>query len=179
MFKESLKELRSTKNLVTMAMLCAVNVVTSWFAINLSPTLKITFSYLSMSMIGHLFGPSCGIICGLILDTLKFIVKPSGAYNPLWALIEMGAGLLYGVLLYKKKITMQRCFLTKFIVSLIMNVLLTSALMAFLYSKGFIFYASSRVLKNLILWPIESSLMYLILSRVAKLFKKDNEDYEL
>ncbi|MBQ1512144.1 MAG: folate family ECF transporter S component [Erysipelotrichaceae bacterium] len=173
MFKESLKELRSTRNLVAMAMLCALNVVTSWFSIPLSPTLKISFSYLSMSMIGHLFGPSCGIICGFILDTVKFVIKPSGPYNPLWALVEMGAGLLYGVLLYKKKPTVKRCFITKFIVSLVMNVLITSALMAFLYTKGFIFYASSRTLKNLILWPIESTVMYLILTRVAVLFKRD------
>ena len=58
MFKESFNEFSKTRNLVIMAMLCAVNVVTSWFSIPLSDTLKITFSFLSMSLIGHLFGPS-------------------------------------------------------------------------------------------------------------------------
>ena len=166
MFKESFNELTKTRSLVTMAMLCAVNVVTSWFSVPLSDTLKITFSYLSMSLIGHLYGPTCGMLCGLILDTVKFIIKPSGPYNPLWSIVEMGAGLLYGIFLYKKTATIQRCFITKFIVSLLMNVLLTPLFLSFMYSKGFYFYMSSRVVKNLILWPIESILMYLLISRI-------------
>ena len=119
-----------------------------------------------------------GNVSGIDREKGLFVIKPSGPYNPLWALVELGAGLLYGILLYRKQATVKRCFITKFIVSLIMNVLITSALMAFLYSKGVIFYASSRVVKNLLLWPIESTLMYLMLSRVAVLFKRDPKPEE-
>lgn len=171
-FKESFKEFYSTRNLVTMSMLCAVNVVTSWFSIPLSDTLKITFSFLTMSMIGYLYGPTCGIICGFVLDNVKFFIKPSGAYTPLFTIVEMSAGLLYGLLLYKKDVTLVRCFVTKFTVSLICNILLTPWFLDILYGKGFIYYASSRILKNLILWPIESILMYILLSRVAKPMRK-------
>ena len=168
MFKESFNELKSTRALVTMAMLCAVNVATSYFAINLTDTLKITFSFISMSLIGHLYGPTCGAICGLILDTVKFIMNPSGPYNPLWALVEMTAGVLYGIGLYKKYASAPRCFATKFVVSLICNILLTPLFLSFMYSRGFYYYMSTRVLKNLILWPIESTVMYLIMSRIDK-----------
>ena len=81
MFKESFKEFFNTRNLVTMAMLCALNVVTSWFSIPLSDTLKITFSFLTMSLIGYLYGPTCGMICGFALDNIKFFIKPSGPYS--------------------------------------------------------------------------------------------------
>ena len=171
MFKESFNEFSKTRNLVIMAMLCAVNVVTSWFPIPLSDTLKITFSFLSMSLIGHLFGPSCGAVCGLVLDTVKFIIKPSGPYNPLWAIVEMAAGVIYGVLLYKKTATVQRCFITKFIVSLLCNVILTPLFLSFMYSKGFIYYMSTRVVKNLLLWPIESMLMFIIMNRIDAYLK--------
>ena len=171
MFKQSLNEFSKTRNIVIMAMLCAVNVVTSWISIPLSDTLKITFSFLSMSLIGHLFGPSCGAICGLALGTIKFIIKPSGPYNPLWAIIEMLAGVIYGVMLYKKTATIKRCFITKFIVSLLLNVILTPLFLSFMYSKGFIYYMSTRVLKNLILWPIESMLMFIIINRIDAYMK--------
>ena len=174
LFKDSAGELKNLRSLVIMAMLCAVNVVTSYFSISLSPTLKIAFSYLSMSMIGFLFGPVSGAFCGILLDTVKFIVNPSGPYNPLWALIEANSGILFGLMLYKKEPTMIRCFVTKFIVSLIQNVILTPLALTVTYrnSKGFIYYASARVVKNIILWPIESLLMFLVLLRIAIYIKK-------
>lgn len=172
MFKQSFKEFFSTRNLVTMAMLCAVNVVTSWFSIPLSDTLKITFSFLSMSLIGYLYGPVCSMFCGFALDNIKFFIKPSGPYSPLWTIVEVAAGLLYGILLYKKEVTITRCFITKFIVSLLCNILLTPFFLSLMYSKGFVYYASTRIVKNLILWPIESILMYLILSRIGKYVRK-------
>ena len=172
MFKQSFKEFFNTRNLVTMAMLCAVNVVTSWFSIPLSDTLKITFSFLSMSVIGYLYGPVCGMFCGFALDNIKFFIKPSGPYSPLWTIVEVCAGLLYGVLLYKKEATVVRCFVTKFIVSLLCNILLTPFFLSLMYSKGFIYYASTRIVKNLILWPIESILMYLILSKIVSHIRK-------
>ena len=97
-----------------MAMLCAVNVVTSWFSIPLSDTLKITFSFLSMSVIGYLYGPVCGMFCGFALDNIKFFINPSGPDSAFWTIVEICAGLLSGILLYKKEATIVRCFVTKF-----------------------------------------------------------------
>ena len=40
-----------------------------------------------------------------------------------------------------------------------------------MYSKGFIYYMSTRVVKNLLLWPIESMLMFIIMNRIDAYLK--------
>ncbi len=170
-FKESIQEFKSTRNFVTMALLCALNVVLSYFSISISDTLKLTFSYLTMSIIGMLFGPACGGLLGILLDNIKWIVNPSGPYLVLFGITEMLAGVIYGVMLYKKEITIQRCFITKLIINVSLNIFLTPLWLHILYGGAYWAYVTARVFKNLVMWPIESVIMYFLLKRVKE-FRK-------
>lgn len=176
MLKESLSEFRKLKNMVYIAMLCALNVVLSYFSIPLGPELKIGLSFLTMTVIGYLYGPAVGGICGLILDQVKFLVNPSGDYLLIWSIIEISAGFLYGLILYKKKPSVSRCFVAKLLVSLLCNILLTPLLLTVLYGggmAGFITRISARLLKNVLLLPIETGIMFILLSRLEVYFRKD------
>ena len=162
----------TTKNLTRLATLYALNILLSYIYIPLGVDLKITFAFLTMSVIGYLYGPIVAGTSGLILDTLKFLVNPTGIYNPLWALTEVLAGVLYGLCLHNKEINLTRCMITKFLVNLLCNVILTSLLMSVLYTKGFIYYAGSRIIKNLILFPLEGFIMTYILLKVEEWIRK-------
>ncbi len=176
MLKQSLSEFKSLRNMVYIAMLCALNVILSNFAIPIGPELKITFSYLTMSVIGYLFGPAVGGICGLILDQVKFLVNPSGDYMFIWSLIEITAGFLYGLVLYRKKPQITRCFISKLLVTVICNILMTPLFLTLLYGGGmaaFITRVTARLLKNLILLPVEAGIMFLLLSRLEKYIHRE------
>ena len=175
MLKESLLEFKQVKNMVYIAMLCALNVVLSYFSVPLAPELRLGFSFLTMSVIGYLYGPAVGGICGLILDQVKFLVNPTGDYLLIWSIIEISAGFLYGLVLYKKKPSFARCLVAKFLVSLLCNIILTPLLLTVLYGGGlaaFITRISARILKNIILLPIEASIMFVLLSRLEAYFRK-------
>ena len=159
--------------MVYIAMLCALNVILSNFAITISANLKITFSFLTMSVIGYMFGPAVGGICGLILDQVKFLVNPSGDYLFIWSVIEITSGFLYGLILYRKKVEYSRCFTTKLIVSVICNILMTPLFLTVLYGggmAGFITRVTARIVKNIVLLPVEAGVMYILLRRIAKYF---------
>jgi ECF transporter S component (folate family) len=172
MFKSSFKEFFNTRNFVTMAMLCAMNVVLSWFSVRLTSTLKIGFSYLTMGLLGHWFGPVCAGLLGLVLDSVKWLIRPDGPYLILFGVTELLAGVIYGVMLYHQKVTLVRCFLTKFLINALLNVLLTPAWLTILYGGSYWAYVAARIVKNLILWPIESVILYFLLTRLDQATKR-------
>ena len=73
------------------------------------------------------------------------------------------AGVLYGCFYYKKPITFWRVLLAKFVVMLICNVILNTLCLSVLYGKGFMVILPARVIKNLIMWPIDSMIFYSVL----------------
>lgn len=154
--------------LTLIAMLCSLNIILSFFSIPLpfAPYIKITFSYLTMCVIGYIYGWKYGVLLGCILDNIKFILHPNGSYIFLFTLVEMAAGLIYGLMLFHKKPTLVRCFVTRMIVSISLNVIATPLILCLYYGNTFVYWAATRLVKNVVLLPIESYFMYVILNRV-------------
>jgi ECF transporter S component (folate family) len=107
LFKSSAKELFGAKkrttiiNLVICSMLIALSMVIEALSIDL-PFGKINFAFIPLAAIGMLFGPTVGIVAGGICDVLGFLVHPSGAFLPLYTLIGMFQGMIYGLILYRR-----------------------------------------------------------------------------
>ena len=104
MFKNSALELKSLRCITVTAMLIALNLVLKSVTIYLSEDLKLTFSYLALASIGMLFGPSVGFIAGIITDILGMIIaQTTGAFNPLFTVVEASGAMIYGMFLYGMK----------------------------------------------------------------------------
>lgn len=173
MFKQSFNELKNLHSLVMIALLCALDVVLGMFSIPLTPTLKIGVAFIAVAVMGYLFGPVPTALCGFLLDFIKYVVAPDGPYFPGFAITEVLAGLIYGIMLYKKdKITIWRCFATRALIDVLLNILLTPLWLNILYGKGYWFYMSSRLLKNLLLWPVESLVLFAVLTAIVKINKQ-------
>ena len=160
MFKESLGEFRHVRNITTAAMFAAVSVIMGYFTVPIGDFIKIGFSTQVNQIVYYLFGPVFGGFFGGLLDILKYIIKPTGAFFPGFTLGAMLAGVLYGCFFYKKKITLLRVFAAEFTVSLICNVILGTLWLSMMYGKGFAVLLPLRAYKNLIMWPINSVLFY-------------------
>ena len=107
LYKLSAKELFGEKknttiiNLVICSMLIALYMAVEALSIDL-PFGKINFAFIPLAAIGMLFGPTVGIVAGAICDVLGFLVHPSGAFLPLYTLIGMFQGMIYGLILYRR-----------------------------------------------------------------------------
>ena len=107
LFKLSSKEFfsggvgNSVLNLVICAMLIALSTVIEFLSIDIG-TSKINFAFLAIAAIGMLFGPTVGFFSGGICDIMGFLVKPTGAFLPIYTLIGAFQGLLYGLVLYRR-----------------------------------------------------------------------------
>ena len=103
MFYDSFKSLKDLRTLTTAGILIALAFAIRSFSIEVTPDLRIGFTFLATCTIGMLYGP---VVCGMstfVLDFLGYIVqnKSPRAYSPQLAMVVIISGIIYGCLLYK------------------------------------------------------------------------------
>lgn len=124
-WKESLVFLDSTKKIVTLAMLFSLMMVCKLFSLPSGfSNLGISLTYLFFALISLIYGPIAGFTVGLLSDVLGFFLfdRSGLSFNFLYTIQAMMAGFVYGLCLFKTKISFTRCFVSRLIVNLILNV---------------------------------------------------------
>ncbi|MGN1481148.1 folate family ECF transporter S component [Porcipelethomonas sp.] len=178
-FSDSAKELTHTSCIVMTGMLIAVYVLLSIFVqIPIGETIKISFSFLALAAIGMLYGPVPGAIAGAITDILGFLAanKTGGAYHPGFTLVQVTAGFIYGLCLYKAqtgKFFPVRCAAAKILVDIICNLLMNTYFISVLYGTGgFVAMLPPRIVKNVIMLPIDIVLLCVVLPAILTAYRK-------
>lgn len=159
-------EFRSTRVLALSGLVCALAIIMEGLPIYLlGPSLKIYFSFLAVSLGCMCYGPLVGMAAGAVIDTVGFLLSGYGEpYFPGYLVSAMLSGLVYGLLLYRRRPTLPRVILTRLIINYGSNVLLGSVWKAMLYGKGYLYYASTGAVKNTVLLPLEVFLTWVVLN---------------
>ena len=166
LYQQSLKELCRTKTIVLCGLLAALAIVLSLVAsIQLGPYIKIGFSGLPNRIVEFLFGPVVGCLFGGALDLLKYVLKPDG---PFFFGFTFNA-MLSGSLLYRRPVSIKRIVIAEFFVKLVINCGLNTLWISMLYGKGFIALLGPRVIKNVIMLPIDSFILFFALTYARKI----------
>lgn len=103
LFLGSTRELRNVKNLVIVALLMGASFIVNFFTIQITPVLRLSLGFAVSSLIGMLFGPAVGGLCGGLSDIINYIIKPTGPFFPGFTISGILVGILYGIALYNKK----------------------------------------------------------------------------
>ena len=160
--------LKNTRVLAICALMIALNTVLGYFQITFSAYLRVGFGFITQPIIAMLFGPLVCAMTGMIQDILTFILNPTGAYIPAYTICVGISGMLYGLVLHKKQVTVIRCLWAKVLVIFIGNIILNSIALAVTVGSGFIGILPSRIIKNILLLPIQTVISYLILQLIQK-----------
>jgi len=172
MYSDSLKELKVTKNMVVCALMAALAIVLrSVASIDIGPYVRIGFADIPNRIVEFLFGPVTGCFFDGALDILKFVTKPTGTFFPGFTFDAMLSGLLYGSLLYKRPVSLKRIVLADFLNKLIVNCGLHTLWIAMLYGQGFLVLLPARLLKNIVMLPIDSAILYFSFTMLGKMKK--------
>lgn len=161
--KAAMAELQTPRSLAMAAVLAALNLVLNQFTIPVSNLLEIGFDFLAVAAIGYLCGPWVAGLSGIITDVLGYLLRPNGPFFPGWTLSAILLGIIYGLWLYKKPVKLGRVILCNLTVVLLFNFFLTPLWLHFLYGQAFVVLSSLRLVKNLLLFPINVALLYLVL----------------
>ncbi len=192
-FKKSALELKNLRCLCVTAILIALDLALKSVTINL-PFAKISVAFIALAAIGMLFGPVVAFLAGGITDILgMFIAQNMDAFNPLFTLVEMTGGLIYGLFLYNLDVikisfssgkafgksigsnwgSLVRIVLAKFTVIVICNLIMNTSFQVLTgYIAPDVFWVKlwARVGTNFIKMPFDVLLMLLTMYPVKAAF---------
>lgn len=165
----SSKELKNVRVLTFCAMFAALAVVLDNVAtIEITYYVEIGFSGIPNQLVDIFFGPVTGAFFAAALDIIKYAIKPSGTFFFGFTFDAMLAAFIYGIFYYKKPIRLWRILVAKGLVCLIVNVGFATLWLSMLYGNSFMLLLPARALKNLIMWPIDSIIFYIIVRSLEK-----------
>ncbi|MBE7030855.1 MAG: folate family ECF transporter S component [Ruminococcaceae bacterium] len=104
MFKNALtlKKL-SVKDLCVAAMLVAITLILSYVSgfLRIGDFAKFNFSFISVYVAGVIFGPYISGTVAALADVISFVANPTGAFVPIFTVLEFLNGFLFGLFLYR------------------------------------------------------------------------------
>ena len=159
---ESSREFKKVTTITTCAMFGALSIVLGYYSFKITPNLKIGFGSIPNMLVDYLFGPVVGSLFGGGMDIIKFMLKPDGGFMPGLTFNAMLAAFIYGLFLYKKPLSLKRMLAAKLVVAVLCNILLGTLWLSMINGKGYLALLPARAVKNLIQWPVDSLIFFLV-----------------
>ena len=169
---ESSREFKKVTTITTCAMFGALSVVLGYYSFKITPNLKIGFGSIPNMLVDYLFGPVVGMMAGVCTDVLGYFAGnlSMGAYFPGYTLTAVVGGLIWGLWLYPRKITVWRAIGAKACINVFCNICLNTLWLTITGGKAMSLLLVTRVPKNLILLPLEIVLVYVAMRLVCRIY---------
>lgn len=194
-FKRSALELKNLQCLCITSILIALDLVLKQVTFSVSTDLKVSVAFLALASIGMLYGPTVGFLSGVVTDLLGILIKNTGAFNPMFTLVEATGAMLYGVFLYNLRFTdakalngkftnkndlkmLLRIVFAKVSVVVVCNLILTPLALivsnsmeagTFVYAPTLARYPA-RLIKNAIQTPVDIIMLMGVLPIISKAY---------
>ncbi len=170
--KPSTKSLTNIKVMTFCGLMGAVAIVLNYVAtFQPLPWVRVGFSGLPNQAVAYLFGPVIGAIFGFVMDFLKLVTKPTGAYFPGYGLTAIVAAIIYGLFTHNRPVKLWRVIVAQVIVKIFCNLGLNSIWSVMLTGKAIYEILPSRVISNATMIVPDIILMYLMLLVIQQYIK--------
>lgn len=159
---------KKPKNLAMCAMFIAINVIMGYFTVPVSAYLRIGFGFITAPAAAYMFGPIAGGTVALLSDVASYLLKPTGGFLLTYTLCTAIGGMISGMFFYKKRITFSRVLVYKLVKIIFVNIILNSIALAPTTGSGMAAILPARIIKNIILLPIQILLIYEVLKIIKE-----------
>lgn len=173
---DAAKQFSNVKIIAVAAIIIALRLAVKLFKIPLATDLFLTFDCYVNAVGSFIYGPLVGLAVGAVSDTIGAIVMPTGAYFFPFIFVEMFSSFIFGLFLWKRPLTVVRTVMSKFTVNFVCNIIMNSILMKWYYTffgidKVYPFINVARIVKSLVLFPLEGALIFAVLQAVLPALK--------
>lgn len=171
-FSDSAKELHRVRTIVIVGLLIGINLIINNFSIQLLPSVRINFGFITLAITGMLFGAVPAMLSGAAADILGYLMLFSGlgGYFPGFTISGIISGMIFGLFLYKKEFILKRVILMKTTESVLIGMLLNTYWLKILMGKAFFALAGPRIIKSFLALPIEIILLLFVGATVKKAY---------
>lgn len=167
------------KKIIILSLLLAVLIVLSRFLSIKTPIVKVSFGFIPIMLCATWLGPKWTVLLCVLGDLIGATLFPTGAYFVGYTISTGIAGLIYGLLLYKKdsdaystKKFILRIIISVVLVSIVEGMLLNTLWTSIVVGKAFYVLFATRAIKQLIMIPINVIVFAFIEKALDKPFNK-------
>ena len=161
---------KNTEKLTVTALLLAIEIIISRFLGISTPIVKISFSFIPLSMIGILYGPIYCCIAGGLADFIGAILFPVGAYFPGYTITAALTGLTYGLFLHRKNSGWVNIIAAVLMVNALWRLGLNSYWVHMTTGKAMPVIMGARIIKTFITMPIEVLVIGFVKEKICTKF---------
>lgn len=174
----SAKEIRKLRTLIMCALFVGIGVVlNTTTSIYLTESLKLSLTFVPITLAALLFGPIPSGFVGAIIDFVGYLIKPAGPYFLGFTISGFFVGFISGLILYNQSFSFLRVVLTRVLVNLFVHIGLNSVWLMILYDRAFIVGLAARCIKNAILAPIEIVILLVLWQALRKILPQFFPDF--
>ena len=165
------------KKIILTAILLATLIILSRFLSIKTPILKISFAFIPSILCAIWLGAKWTVLLNVLGDIIGATLFPTGAFFIGYTISTAISGLIYGLLLFKKE---DNSYTDKqFIIRLIISVVLVTCIsnigfntlwISITTGKAFIVLLGTRIIKELIMIPIQIVVILFIEKALRKPF---------
>lgn len=174
-WREAAANLKNPRMLALAAMVIALRAVCKMIEIPLGPSLNLNIGMIFNSIGAMVYGPVVGMVGAMLSDPLGYLLHPTGAYFLPYMLLDISSSLIYALFFWKRTLSVPRVLTAKFTINLVSNIILGSLIQKwylFVFSgaeaaAGYSLITLARVVKNLVLFPLEAMLLVVILGAAS------------
>ncbi len=159
--------------LSTSALLLGLDVIL--YKIAIGPAyFQVTFGFLSMALMGYLYGPIWAGLLETLSNTLNFTIFGSGTFQVAFLITAFLGGFINGLFLYHKKINLLSVIAAQLLIMIPVSLFINSWLMSVLFGADFKVIFLGRVIRNMIQIPIQVTVVYSFIKALEarKVFKR-------
>ena len=161
--------LRNISVIANAGILSAIAIILGFFKIPVTQLIEIRFAVLPITIASYLFGPAVGGVVGLVSDIGGYILRPTGPFFPGFTVTSVVTGVIFGCMLYKRRPTLLRILAAQIVYTVICGIFLNSLWLSMLYGNGFIPVLTARIVKELVMIPVNTLMFAAVLQPVKKL----------
>lgn len=176
MLKENARSLKNVRVIVGVALFFALNVILNLFgSIQITNQLKLGFASIATAASCLLYGPVPNLVLAPLLDLVNYVVKPVGAYYPIFMISTMASACIFSAYFYNcKKITWIRVILCRITYDVVVSLFLNTLFTSMLWGTPFLVIAGPKLIKNFISLPFQVVILYLVMKTCIQLKPKVN-----
>lgn len=154
----------STKHLTVMALLLAMRIILSFLpGIQVGNIVHMGFGFIGTATAAAILGPFYMVFFAILYDLIDIlIIHPSGMFFIGFTVSAAVAAFIYAKGLWRQEVTLKRTIIVTLIVTVFVNLILNTLWIKIMYDKAWIVLIQARLIKNLISFPLNSCIIYLL-----------------
>ena len=160
------------------AVFMALRVVLGFLEINIGDSYRISFALIPVTLSSYMLGPITGGIIGACGDLITLLFKPTGAINFGILFAKTLWGVIMGLFLYRKKITVTRAIISNAAAIFICNIIITTISLCIVYGYPLNVIIVARIITNLIIFVPYVAATYYFAQLAEKIYGSMNKQYK-